>query len=1090
MAVADINLGSLTSRAELDIAGFQRNIQVAQAALAGLRTNLQGMATAARQPFAQLSQQTGQAFQTMAQGVQRSLSSLGSQLKTAGANLQSVGRGLALGVTAPIVGMGTSVLRSSIQFEDAFTGIKRTVEGTPEQFATLRASILALSQQIPVTANQLAAIGEIGGQMNIPPEALMPYIKTVALLGSTSKLSFEEAGTTLGKFASIMGTTPANFERFASTLSRLGDMSVGDERAVAALAQRLVGAGRMARMTEADVLGLAAGFTQLGLEPEMAGTAVSRAILEMGKAVATGGTELQYFATVAGLSAQQFAQAWQTNAAGALILFTEGLGKLSTQGVNVEPALEALGLDAMRTGDAMRRAAVSGDVMRNFLAAARLEMETNIKIQQEAALRFGTTSSQMQVAANKASVIAIALGDQLKPMLLEVLNGLLPFLEKLRDLVTWFSTLDPHTKTTIVSLTLLAAALGPLVIVLGTVLSSLGSLVTLLAGAGGVAVAVGGLLAVLTGPAGLAVGFGVVLVAGIIAAMTSLRGFQHELVQAQLRAAEFQGQVAKLNTAAPGAGEALQKLDAQIKQTFDPAAKKKLEETRDALLKGVQATAEPLVPGKELKVTLPTGAFGGTPTPPKAALNPKPVPVATQAPRMPVIPDEAAEKAASKAARERYQTAKQEVQNLLQSQRDTLELQQREQEIGLEQVRQQHDSVALAQAEGTARLASLTLQRTQLDEAIAKTAALRALATKPHEVADITGEVARLQMQREQLALQERFTTLQMQGANAEATRQQALDRVGASLSFVTAAYQGQADVVQAQSRTALELLEQQQAAELHTLEVRGASERTLEVTRYQQALILSQQRYAVERQLYEIRLQMANAEVANLTEQQQLAVTDQDRLRIAGDLLRKNYELQALQVGAPVQAQVLDNLYKVPGELEKTALEAVQDILQAFTSGSMNLGSLLSRVGSTFLKPFVDGLGGSLKDLTTGLFGTLSEGTQRLISGGVGVALTAVSTLFNQQSAKVESLGESVKSNIESVEKQRGLIAGDQSIAIAQLSDQLGAAFRPTNAILTRIEAVLRAGMLGGVAGPLTPATATPYDYYGAEVLGSVRLG
>ena len=129
MAVADINLGSLTSRAELDIAGFQRNIQVAQAALAGLRTNLQGMATAARQPFAQLSQQTGQAFQTMAQGVQRSLSSLGSQLKTAGANLQSVGRGLALGVTAPIVGMGTSVLRSSIQFEDAFTGIKRTVEG-------------------------------------------------------------------------------------------------------------------------------------------------------------------------------------------------------------------------------------------------------------------------------------------------------------------------------------------------------------------------------------------------------------------------------------------------------------------------------------------------------------------------------------------------------------------------------------------------------------------------------------------------------------------------------------------------------------------------------------------------------------------------------------------------------------------------------------------------------------------------------------------------------------------------------------------------------------------------------------------------
>ena len=1016
---------------------------------------------------------------------------LGTALKTVGTDMRNTGMGLTMGLTAPIVALGALTLGASIKFEDAFTGIKRTVEGTPEQFDAIRKSILALSQQIPVTAVQLANIGEIAGQLNISPEALMPFIDIVAKLGSTTKLSFEAAGTTLGKFATILQMPQADFERFGSTLSRIGDITIGDERSVANLAARLVGAGRVANMTAADIIGLAGGLTQLGFAPELAGSAFTRIINEMGTAVLSGGQQLQYFASIAGISAQQFATAWRTDAASALLMFTSGLMTLFAQGANVAPVLDEMGFSAVRTGDVLRRAAVAGDTMTTILGRARTEWTENIKVQQETALRFGTTSSQLEIAGNKATAVAIALGDQLKPMLLQVVAGMMPLLEALRTLVQWFTALDPATQRTLAMMVALTAAVGPLLIVFGSLLSSVGSLIRLITMGAGLLPAIGGLLAALTGPAGLAAAFGVVVVGGIFLAITSLRSFQNEMAAASQRAAEFQAQVSALNTTLPGSGEALQKVDAQLKMTFDPEARKKLEATRDALLKGVAAKAEPLVEGKELRVTMPKQAVAAQ------EVTPPPAPKLVPKPMLPAIVDEGGVKRAAteaqRAQHEAFQTAKQDLQALTQAQREKLDLQRMEQDIALELLRQGQNAVGLAQAEGQFKLANLATERASLDTQIEKAKAMLTLpGLKPHEQADIAGDIAKLEIQRQQLGLQAQLVTLQSQSAVLEAQRRQEAERLTASLQMATTAMQGSIGVLQAQGQTATTLLEQHNALVNRQLELRGATDDDKQLVQYQQALSLAQQRYATEQQIYDLKLLMTQADIASIQAQQQLTgLSQQEQIRLTNELLQKQFQLQALQAAPPIQQQTLQPLTEqqraiaaFPGQMAQSLSQGVQTLFTAFSQGGAKIGEAIQGMGKTILdtalKPLMQQVMDSIQKLISGL-GNIGPWA----GAAIGLAMTAIGSLFNQQEAEVEALGDEVASNIQSVEKTRGLIAGDQSVQIQALSENLSMAFRPTNDILLRIEALVR--MAAGAAGAAVPSSA--YSNYAGELIGSVRL-
>lgn len=128
---------------------------------------------------------------------------------------------------------------------------------------------------------------------------------------------------------------------------------------------------------------------------------------------------------------------------------------------------------------------------------------------------------------------------------------------------------------------------------------------------------------------------------------------------------------------------------------------------------------------------------------------------------------------------------------------------------------------------------------------------------------------------------------------------------------------------------------------------------------------------------------------------------------------------------------------------------EFLSSVLSLIAGEGAKFGEMLKKLGKDIIQS-------SLKPLLEEISRSFSEALKQLgplASGLVGVALVAIGGLFDKQKAEVESLGENIQENIQSIERTRGLIAGETNIAIESISKDLTMALRPTNDILFRIE-------------------------------------
>src|SRR5690606_11714112 len=138
-------------------------------------------------------------------------------------------------------------------------------------------------------------------------------------------------------------------------------------------------------------LSVSAALSSVGIDAEAGGTAISRVMLEMSKAVASGADEAAKFAAVAGMPAEQFKAMFDADAAGAIVSFVEGLDRISESGGNVAAVLDEVGFGEIRTRDALLRAAGAGDILRESHEMGTEAWERNVALTKEAEARYATS---------------------------------------------------------------------------------------------------------------------------------------------------------------------------------------------------------------------------------------------------------------------------------------------------------------------------------------------------------------------------------------------------------------------------------------------------------------------------------------------------------------------------------------------------------------------------------------------------------------------------------------------------------------------------------------------------------------------------
>lgn len=312
----------------------------------------------------------------------------------------------------------------------------------------------------------------------------------------------EGTGIEVGEFAS----------RFGSAVVDLGNRTATTEEAITRMALQVAGAGRQIGLTTPQLMAFVATATQLGVQTERGGTSLSRIMQEMMFATTDGGVALEAFAKTSEKTTQQFIDDFGTDANNAIRDFFVGFARMTEQGTLTEQMLKDMGLSGVRVRDVINRMIGSVDtltgewrVFDNPLEISNSGWEEQVALQEEAERKFATVQSRIQLLKNQFLDLGITIFDLVKDDIVALIDGI-------GNAVKWFSDLDDVTKKNMLVFAGLAAAIGPVLVIVGGfiitvggLIGAFGTLITIVAGAVG---AIGTLVSGLPLILGLGAGIG------------------------------------------------------------------------------------------------------------------------------------------------------------------------------------------------------------------------------------------------------------------------------------------------------------------------------------------------------------------------------------------------------------------------------------------------------------------------------------------------------------------------------------------------------------------------------------------------------
>jgi TP901 family phage tail tape measure protein len=249
---------------------------------------------------------------------------------------------------------GREIVDSANTIDSAFRDMKKTVNGTEDDFRALREEAVKFSQTNAVSSDTLLEMESLGGQFGVTVDKLQSFGEVASHLDIATDIGASDIALQMGQLSNIMSDfSYDNFENFADSLVRLGNNTATTESAIMNVAQRMAAVANVTSMTTPELLSWSAAIASTGMRSESAATAITKTITGIGQAVAGGGKTLQAFADIAGMSAEKFEQSWRTSSSEALESFVKGLERLTDDSTDAIDALESVGIKSVRQSTAM-----------------------------------------------------------------------------------------------------------------------------------------------------------------------------------------------------------------------------------------------------------------------------------------------------------------------------------------------------------------------------------------------------------------------------------------------------------------------------------------------------------------------------------------------------------------------------------------------------------------------------------------------------------------------------------------------------------------------------------------------------------------
>lgn len=458
-------------------------VRQASNAVIDAQTSLNNARAALAQLRAQLAQ-TNQQLQTARSAwtqAGRSLTEFGDRCTKAGQTMTRMGKTLSMAVTTPITTLGTTAVKASMEFESAFTDVRKVTNASEAEFAELSDSIKQMSTELAASTTEIAGVVTSASRLGIQTDKLMDFTRVMIDLGNSTDMTANDAATSIARFANIMGMSADQYGNLGSTLVALGNNYATTESEIMEMSLRLAGAGKQVGLSEAQVLAFSAALSAVGIEAQMGGSSLSKALIKMEVAAATGGDALKDFATVCGMTQEQFKALWAVDPAAVFQSFITGLAQMDDAGISAIAVLDEIGISEIRLRDTLLRATNATELFSNTQNTANAAWKSGTELATVAEQRYATTASKLTNLKNSALLFAQTIGDDLNPTVHRLIEGTGEVIDKLM-------ALDSTQRIQIIRWAAVAAAIGPVILVTGKVTKSIG---TVSKGLGTFATAVG-----------------------------------------------------------------------------------------------------------------------------------------------------------------------------------------------------------------------------------------------------------------------------------------------------------------------------------------------------------------------------------------------------------------------------------------------------------------------------------------------------------------------------------------------------------------------------------------------------------------------
>lgn len=414
-------------------------------------------------------------------------------------------------------GLMASSFNSYKSMESDVANIKRVVKDLRD--STVQ-DLKDIAVQTGTTFSEVSEYATIAGALGLAEDEISKFSKAMIDLNTATGgvFSGEEGAKGIAVFLKQLNLGIDQAENFGSAIAVIGDKyaDIGDE--TVNVATKITGLNSIIKTNQYELIGLAGVMADLGLAGDTNANAINRAFLQIDKvigggvkkaeeklgtlartagmtsqefkrawgenamdaflrftdglkssifnevndAISSSSKKVEEFASVLGMSAEQFKNAWSADSKGMLDKYIEALGELGEEGIVASQVLSDLGISSVNTAQTLLRLSGSGNEVRNAIELTTRAWQENTALSEKSGLIYETTERKLQGLFEALKQLGGSLIDEFAPTIKEVI-------EELTKLVKATNNLNPNIKKLATYFMAFGASVSPVSKALGKI---------------------------------------------------------------------------------------------------------------------------------------------------------------------------------------------------------------------------------------------------------------------------------------------------------------------------------------------------------------------------------------------------------------------------------------------------------------------------------------------------------------------------------------------------------------------------------------------------------------------------------------------